>query len=288
MSTFIDRLETDLVLACDAPIAARRSWPGPLERFSHRGRLRTLAVLAALAAVATPAIAIGLGPILRDGQGQTLSTTSDAPPAEQLALLGILRDPPPGTYVDPDTLRSSLFSEVHGVRTNYIRLLPPMPGFPRMLLYTLTSGKYGPARFDPAVDAYVPTEAKNLICVEADDADGIGGSCNPTSALTSGWWFGSENLNGYGLVPDGVASVVLHYPDHPAQTEKVTDNTFSWHGYPAPAGPITSGDGQPSPGATPEVRSSVTWLNANGEVIATHVNSNVASQPSPLTPLGAK
>jgi len=64
--------------------------------------------------------------------------------------------------------------------------------------------------------------------------------------------------------------VVLHYPDHPAQTETVTNNTFSWHGYLGTAGPITDGEGQPSPGPTPEFPASITWLTANDEVLATH------------------
>ena len=281
MSTFIDRLETDLVRVCNAPIAPRRSWPTPLQRLSRRGRFRVLAVVTAVAAIAAPAIAIGVAPILHDFLRQPVSTTADAPPAEQLALLGILRDPPPGTYVDPSTLGSSILPGVHGIRRNYIRLLPPAPGFPRQLLYTVTSADFGAARFDPVVGAYVPTEAKNLICVQQVAADGVGGDCTDTSVLTSGHWRESAGLDGYGLVPDGVASVVLRYPDHPAQTETVTDNTFSWQGYPGPAGPVTDGGGQPSPGPTPEVPASITWLNANGEVVSTHINSNAVSKSAP-------
>jgi hypothetical protein len=218
-----------------------------------------------------------VAPILRDFLGQPVSTTADAPPAEQLALLGILRDPPPGTSVDPGTLGSSILPGVHGIRMNYIRLLPPAPGFPRQLLYTVTSGDFGAAQFDSAVGAYVPTKAKNLICVQQVDAHGVGGDCTDTSVLTSGHWLESVGLDGYGLVPDGVAGVVLHYGDHPHQTETVTDNTFSWQGYPGPAGPVTDGGGQPSPGPTPEVPTSITWLDSRGSVISTHPNDNVAS-----------
>ncbi len=236
-----------------------------------------LAVLSAVAAIVTPAIAIGVGPILRDFLGQPVSTNADAPPAEQLALLGILRDPPPGASVDPATLGSSILPGVHGIRMSYIRLLPAAPGFPRQLLYTATSGDFGAARFDPAVGAYVPTEARNLICVQQVEVSGVGGDCTATSVLTSGHWLESAGLDGYGLVPDGVASVILHYPDHPAQTETVTENTFSFRGYAAPAGPVTNGGGQPSPGPTPEFPASITWLNANGEVVSTHINSDVVS-----------
>jgi hypothetical protein len=269
MSTFIDRLENDLVRVCESPIAPQRSWPAPLQRISRRGRLRVLAVLTAVTAVAAPAIAIGVGPIVRDFWGQPVITTADAPPAEQLALLGILRDPPPGARVDPATLGSSIMPGVHGIHLNYIRLLPPAPGFPHQLLYTATSGDFGPGRWDPAVGAYVPTEARNLICVQQVAASGVGGDCTETSVLTSGHWRESAGLDGYGLVPDGVATVVLRYPDHPAQTETVTDNTFSWQGYPAPRGPITHGTPQTEPGPTPEVPASVTWLNANGDVVST-------------------
>ena len=275
MATFIDRLETDLVRACDAPVAPRRSWPEPLQRFSRTGRLRMLAVLTAVAAIATPAIAIGVAPILRDFFGQPVSTTADAPPAEQLALLGILRDPPPGASVDPATLGSSILPGVHGIRMNYIRLLPPAPGFPHQLLYTATSGDLGVG--DPPVGADPATETKNLICVEEVEASGAGGDCTDTSVLTSGHWLESAGLDGYGLVPDGVATVVLRYSDHPAQAETVTDNTFSWQGYPAPAGPITGNGGQPSPGPTPEIPTSITWLDSHGKVLATHTNANAVS-----------
>jgi hypothetical protein len=274
MPTFIDRLETDLVRVCGEAIAPRRSWPAPLRRLSRSARFRTLAGLSVAAAVLTPAIAIGLNPILRDFEGQPVSTTAEVPPAEQLALLGILRDPPPGAYVDAATLRSSILPGIHGIRMNYIRLLPPAPGFPRQLLYTVTSSDFGPARFNPSVGAYTPTEAKNGICVEQIGAGGVGGDCTDTGALTSGHWLESAGLDGYGLVPDGVATVVLHYRDHPDQTEPVTENTFSFHGYPAPAGPTTNGGGQPSPGPTPELAASITWLDAHGNVLFTRTNVN--------------
>jgi hypothetical protein len=274
MSTFIDRLETDLVRVCEAQIAPRRSWRATLQSLSRRARLRMLAALTAVAAVATPAIAIGVGPVVRDFFGQPVSTTADAPPAQQLALLGILRDPPPGASVDPATLGSWVLPEIHGIRTNYIRLLPPAPGFPHQLLYTVASGELGAP--DPAVGANVPPETKNLICVEQVEASGVGGDCTPTWVLASGHWRESAGLDGYGLVPDGVATVVLHYPDHPPQTETVTENTFSWQGYPAPAGPIINGGGDTSPGPTPEIPSSITWLNANGEVLATHIDHSNA------------
>lgn len=284
MPTFIDRLETDLLRACGEAIAPQRSRPGPLRRLARRSRFRALAALSVAAAFLTPAIAIGLNPILRefDGRqpnfkGQALSTTADAPPAEQLELLGILRDPPPGANVDPATLGPVFLSGLKGIRTNYIRLLPPAPGFPRQLLFTVTSSDFGPARFNPSVDAYTPTEAKNGICVESIDAGHVGGDCTDTSVLTSGQWLESHGLDGYGLVPDGVAGVVLHYPDHPAQTEKVTDNTFSWHGYAGPAGPVTNGAGQPSPGPTPAFPASITWLNANGDAVSTHITGNAVS-----------
>src|ERR1700681_3713102 len=180
MSTFVDRLEADLVRACEAPVVHRRSWPASLRSLSRRARVRTLSGLALIAAIATPAIAIGLSPILREFEGQPVSTTADAPPAEQLALLGILRDPPPGANVDAATLRSSILPGTHGIRMNYIRRLPPAPGFPFQLLYTVTSSDFGPARFDPAVGAYTPTNAKNGICVERIEAGGVGGDCTRT------------------------------------------------------------------------------------------------------------
>jgi hypothetical protein len=270
--TFIDRLETDLVGALESQIASKRSWPAPLRRFARRGRLRTLAALTAAAAIASPAIAIGVPPILHGFEGESISTSADAPPAEQLALLGILRDPSPRARVNPDTIGSSLLSELHGVRSDYIRRLPPAPGFSNQLLYSVSSGKYGPAKFDPSVSAYVPTEARNLLCVEQVDTTGVGGSCEPTSAITSGFWLESAGMDGYGIVPDGVATVILRYPDHPAQTEAVTENTFSYPGYPSPEGPITKGGGpeHPSPGPTPAPVASTTWLNADGDVISTH------------------
>jgi hypothetical protein len=139
-------------------------------------------------------------------------------------------------------------------------------------------------QLNPAVDAPTPTEAKNLICVESLDADGGGGDCTDTGGdctdarvLTSGHWLESAGLDGYGLVPDGVASVILRYGDHPDQTETVTENTFSFQGYPGPGGPVTNGSGQPSPGPTPELPSSIAWLDAHGNVVSTHTFPNVVS-----------
>jgi hypothetical protein len=280
MSSFIDRLETDLLRVCDTPVepmARRLPRSTSLHSLSRRARFRTLSGLALVAAIATPAIAVGLGPILRAFEGQAVSTSADAPPADQLALLGILRDPPQGAKVDPETLGPVFLSGLKGVRTNYIRRLPPAPGFPSQLLYTVTSGDFGAAQFNSTVGAYVPTEAKNLICVQQVGASGVGGDCTDTSVLTSGHWLESRGLDGYGLVPDGVASVILRYPDHLAQTETVTENTFSWQGYPAPAGPVTNGAGQPSPGPTPEFPASITWLDAKGEVLSTHVKRDEGS-----------
>jgi hypothetical protein len=236
-----------------------------------------VAALGVVAAVAAPAIAAGLSPVLRDFLGQTVSTSADAPPAEQLALLGILRDPPAQAIVDPATLGTSLLSGIHGIRTGYIRRLPAAPGFPHQLLYTVTSGEIGGPAINPRTGAVgPPPEAANLICVESFEPDGGGGDCTETSVLTSGHWIESSGLDGYGLVPDGVASVVLRYSDHPSETEAVTENTFSFRGYPAPEGPVVNGTPQTSPGPTPEVPSSVTWLNAHGEVIFTRAGSNVA------------
>jgi hypothetical protein len=238
-----------------------------------------VAGLSLAAAIAAPAIAIGVGPILHDFTGQTVSSSDAPPPPEQLALLGILRDPPPAAVVDPATLGSSILPGVHGIRRNYIRLLPPAPGFPHQLLYTVTSADFGPAQFNASLGAYVPTEAKNLICVQQVARDGVGGDCTDTSVLTSGHWLESAGLDGYGLVPDGVASVILQYPDHPAQTESVNENTFSFEGHPGPEGPITNGGGQPSPGPTAEAPATITWLDSHGNVLAIHVNRKVATVP---------
>ena len=127
MSTFIDRLEADLLRACEAPVIPRRSLRASLKSLSRGRRFRVVAGLSVAAAIATPAIAIGVGPILHDFTGQTVSSSEAAPPPEQLALLGILRDPPPGTSVGAAALGSSILPGIHGIRMNYIRLLPPAP-----------------------------------------------------------------------------------------------------------------------------------------------------------------
>src|SRR3984957_17635482 len=258
MSTFIDRLETALVRLFGARIPPPQSWGPSLRSLSRRGRHRMMAVLVAVAAAAIPAIAIAVGPIVRDFTGQPVSTSAGAPPVEQLALLGILRSTPPGPSVDPATLQALGFPEIHGIRTNYVRLLPPAPGFPHQLLYTVTSGELNAP--NPPLGLKVPPETKNLICVEEVDAGGAGGTCSPTSVLTSGRGLETAGLDGYGLVPDGVAPVVLHSPDHPAQTEPVTENPVSWQGYRPPEGSIINGVGHPSPGPTLEIPTSITWL----------------------------
>ena len=108
MSTFIDRLETDLVRVCDAPIAARRSWPAPLQRLSRRERLRMLAALTAVAAVATAAAvtAAAVGSIVH-----TLPPSCSA-----VVVNGVTYQNCGGTYYQP---------QFSGTNVNYTVVNPP-------------------------------------------------------------------------------------------------------------------------------------------------------------------
>ncbi len=78
MPTFIDRLETDLVRICREAPPPRRSLPAPPRRLSRSARFRVLAALSVAAAVVTPAIAIGVGPILHEFDGRAVKFEGQA------------------------------------------------------------------------------------------------------------------------------------------------------------------------------------------------------------------
>jgi hypothetical protein len=100
----------------------------------------------------------------------------------------------------------------------------------------------------------------------ADETDALclavlnGGMCAGTEALAAGNFLLLAGPNQLGLVPDGVAAVVLRYPSGESRTAEVRDNFFAVDD--APVAPRPSPSAPPT-GASPKVE----WLNAHGVVI---------------------
>jgi len=267
MTDFIDRLSNELVRVAQLDVTPAHS--GGVRR--HRmltlvRRKPTVLVIGLLAVVAAPALAVTQpwNPAPRQivaQKGATaaghvptgrVSITTQAPSAEQVSRLGILRRPARAIDHSPEVARAlrQLYGGFTGVEINYVRVLHHASGEPLVLLVPAKSWSSppGPTR--------QPSESvTNPLCVVVVPPSGIGssGGCQPTSVLTSGHLLGSYGSFEYGVVPDGVASVVLHFPDGTSHKVPVQENSVALTG---PAAAQRSGP--------PQLPRSVQWLDSSG------------------------
>ena len=241
--------EVDVVLPAAAVPTTRRRW-----WWRHP---RAAAISAAALVIAAPALAATrpweplLGrPSLHDVPNGT--SRSEVPPS-QTAVLSVLRRPQDAADRGPvaEKLLRHLGIEESGVRIASIRLLDGSPGREAVLvsvqsLNDLTPGV--PARTD-------------TICV----LYGQGGTCGGLPDLLAGHFLVTAGSRQLGLVPDGVARVLLRYPDGETLTAPVRDNFFEVTNAPVvPAGRPTPGRPSPPPvGLSPSVR----WLDAHRAVV---------------------
>jgi hypothetical protein len=201
---FVTRFESELLTAT----------PRPERRRARRSSL--VAVLAGLA-VAAPTLAATQPwkPLLGDDRRGTPASSVQAPPAEQLAGLGVLRRP------QSDDDRGQLAeqalrltdSNVDGVRTGSVRTLSS-PATDAVLIpverFNLQAAKFLPP------DA--PASMRNAFAVKHDGiclfvpdpaGDGGGTGCNTWDELRQGTLPSRIGPIYYGVVPDGVARVTI-------------------------------------------------------------------------------
>ena len=268
MSSYLDGLKQELVAAGDrlAPIAPMTI---PRRRWWRRSPRVLFAALACLAVSATAiAATTPWQPIFGDPAApQRVVVSGSAPPAEQLALLGVLRRSQ--TEEDRgDVTRQALRyfgTSTQGVYTNYIRRLSAAGELPAVLVPARSWHLFGldendaQVRKDPRMRkllASARAKKQDVLCVFVlDPVDGGAKGCYTTAELRRGTAGGGLGAMVYGLVPDGVAQVRFDSV-RGAEVVAVHDNFYE---YRATAG---SGSGE-------LMRSrGTTWLDDEGQPTA--------------------
>jgi hypothetical protein len=250
MTSYIDALRQELVTATE-----RLAGAGSTPRVARNGRWRRSprVLAAALAGLAVSATALAATtpwqPIFgdpADPKAPQPSITADAPPAEQVAMLGVLRREQTQDDRGPTTTQALRYfgPSTEGVHTAYIRHLPAGEGGLSAIL--LPARSWHLSRL----------EKSDVACLFVGEASGSGGAkaCYTTSEIAGGLAGGSLGAVEFGLVPDGVVRVVLRYADA-TQAVEVHDNFYEHR---APAADENAG------GVTPRRVASMTWVDAQG------------------------
>lgn len=224
MADYLDTLHDGLVDASRRLSAQRR------RRWRRRGGAATALVLV----VGAPALAAtGVWrPPIGDGREPAPKITAQAPPADQLALLGVLRRPQ--TAADRgattlDALRLIGGRSVTGVRTNSIRLLSDSPRNGGLVLVPVA--RYARPRMPVPADTppewrerLNPPPVDDALCVFQLKGAGAGVACWSTADVREGRAWMSLGHRAVWVVPDGVATMRTTYPDAPAVEATVHGN----------------------------------------------------------------
>lgn len=242
MSDFRDRFGTQLHGAAQR-LAAQERVPARAPRRPRRRRAGLVAGLAAAALGA--AFVVGLSsPPAPDGGGSSArsTTAADAPPREQLERLGVLRRP--ATAADRSAKVRAIVSQLSGEpRTAFVRRLDRGGDAPVVLL---------PMRADAApefMDDAPGGPPRDALCLYVTDpVDGGGVACQDFDGVRRGRLAGGMGTRIYGLVPDGVAAVVVHRLDGTEQRVPVAGNFYDFD------------EGK-------RVRLTVDWLDADGRPV---------------------
>ena len=195
----------------------RTRWRSPKRRAA-------LLMLAGLA-IAVPALAATRPwqPILgRPSLNDTPAGISPTPPPPaQLQLLGVLRRPQDkdDRGATAQKLLRHVGSEYKGVRLDSVRLLTAANGRHALLVPAVEHG------LSPQPGKY---EVANDLCVEYP----TGSFCGNAEQIRDGYFMGGSATHLLGLVPDGVATIALHFPNGTNLTEHVRDNFFWVNGIP--------------------------------------------------------
>jgi hypothetical protein len=218
MTVLLPSLCEDLAAAAERQAARGHT----VRRRARTGTIAGAGVLA-LGGVAATAATIW-SPQLGDARRGHPTASASAPPADQLAVLGVLRRPATAADQGPATANALRFFDpsVQGIRSDYVRLLGTQPDGRAYVLV--------PAKAYLSPDGG-PTRA-DVLCLFAQDSDGGGIGCFTTAQVRAGEALGmSERLidigtpvpagphalgvrtivapgaQMYGLVPDGVRTV---------------------------------------------------------------------------------
>jgi len=184
-----------------------------------------------------------------DRRGRAVASAS-APPAEQMGLLGVLRRDARPSDRDAETRAALRYigPQADGVRTDHIRKLEGQAATATLV----------PARsWSPAAGQVV---IANPLCVEVPDTKGAAKSCWSTQDVRGGRAYGELGSVVYGLVPDGVDTIVVSFG---AKTVvgQANDNFF------AVDGPASAAGSEPV-GAAP---TAIGWLDEDGTSIGFRV-----------------
>jgi hypothetical protein len=255
MTDFIDRFGAQLMvvnrtLAAGQPVAReRRRW--------YRQRAAVVALAATLVtgsalAATQPWIPLLGRPALHDVPGT--AATSRVPDV-QAEMLGVLRRPQDASDRDRDVERllQNLGTEQSGVRVRSIRKLGSSSGLEAVLVSVERERALSPGE---------ATEA-NPLCLLIED----GGLCGTTDDLQTGHLLVLAGPHVYGLVPDGVASVELSFPNGPTRRVTVKDNFFALAETPTVQRTLGGGNGASPPPLVMSGRPDIHWLDDNGNVV---------------------
>jgi hypothetical protein len=233
-------------------------------------RRRGACAAAAIVLIGAPALAATeiWRPKLGTDRIEGATITGQAPPTEQLKLLGVLRREQTARDRSVSTRYALKFvgRGFEGVRTNSIRLLAQTPQDRGIVLVPVAL--YRP--LDPKLPADTPQRIRDLfkpkrdaLCVyELDRGDGAGAACFTTQDVEQGHAWGSLGHRASWLVPDGVATLKIEYDGGRSVTVPVHDNLAL---YTEPRGRFE--------------RVRTTWFAADGRVVKT-----ISAPPRPRGP----
>ncbi len=220
MTDYLAALRDELVDAADR--LAQPAATAPRRNRRWRRSPRALAVAAAALTLSATALAATTPwrPYFGDPEHPSPQprVTGSAPPAEQLALLGVLRrdQTPEDRGATTQQALRYFGTTTQDVHSDYIRRLPIGPG-------------YLPAVLVPARSWEVAglLHKEDVLCVFVAERNGDGGAkgCYTTEELRRGRAGGGLGSVTYGLVPDGVAEIRVRYPGG-TQRVPVRDNFF--------------------------------------------------------------
>ncbi len=261
MTDFLDRYGAQLAEAERTLLAP--AMPRPRRRWRTR---KIFAIALASVVVAVPALAITKPwePILGhpEHNNAPVGILPGNAPSEQLAVLGVLRRAQDAKDRGPvaRALLRDMSEEQHGVRTGTVRLLESADGHTAIL-----------ASVEKAVEpGSGAVEGHNVLCLVVVG----GGTCGGTEDLLgqAHSHLGLISLAGdhvYGLVPDGVARVVLHYPGGQTLSGEVRENFYWINGAPSTERSI---HGAP-PLSLPQTPRSIEWIDTEGTTIGPPLRS---------------